>query len=139
MENVPHLRLAIRISKKFPICQFLIHGFWVSTSQYTSLCFIKLIIFPFDLPTGQYDTCTFYTDEGRQAFGVCCVDPPKEGEKPIVVAPIVQDDDNVILANKDSSISQWPPAFITHPPDHTAPTHPSVSGEITNIIHAKLT
>lgn len=68
---------------------------------------------------GQYDTCTFYTDDGRQAFGVCCVDPPKIGEKPIIIAPIVQDDDNVILANKDSSISQWPPAFITHPPDHT--------------------
>lgn len=80
---------------------------------------------------GQYDTCTFYTEDGRQAFGVCCVDPPKISEKP-VVAPVVQDDENVILVNKDSSVSQWPPAFITHPPDHTAPTHPP-SGKLLSI------
>ncbi|XP_055302911.1 trypsin-4 [Sitodiplosis mosellana] len=79
---------------------------------------------------GQYDTCTYYTADGRQAFGVCCVDPPKINEKP-VVAPViapVQEDENVILANKDSAISQWPPAFITHPPNHTPPTHPTISG-----------
>lgn len=81
---------------------------------------------------GQYDTCTFYTKEGRQAFGVCCVDPPKVSDKPLVVAP-VQEDENVILANKDTSISHWPPAYITHPPDHTAPTHPSVAGRIKSL------
>lgn len=65
---------------------------------------------------GQYDTCTFYTEDGRQAFGVCCIDPPKLSEKP-VVAPVVQDDENIILANKDTSISQWPPGNKFHKVD----------------------
>lgn len=80
---------------------------------------------------GQYDTCTFYTPDGRQAFGVCCIDPPKQTEsnnKPIV-AP-VEEDENVIVGNKDTSISHWPPQFITHPPNHAAPTHPPISGKI---------
>lgn len=42
---------------------------------------------------GQYDTCTYLTEDGRQAFGVCCVDPPKGVTSP-VVAPV---DDNIIV------------------------------------------
>lgn len=77
---------------------------------------------------GQYDTCTFYTPDGRQAFGVCCIDPPQNTEsKPD--AP-VEDDENVVVANKDTSINQWPPPFITHPPNHAAPTHPPISGNM---------
>lgn len=77
---------------------------------------------------GQYDTCTFYTPDGRQAFGVCCIDPPKNIDSKPVIAP-VEDDENVVVANKDTSINQWPPPFITHPPNHAAPTHPPVSGK----------
>lgn len=78
---------------------------------------------------GQYDTCTFILSDGRQGFGVCCVDPPKISEKPVVVEPVhPEDDQNIILANKESSISHWPPAFITHPPmvwPPPVPTHPT--------------
>lgn len=77
---------------------------------------------------GQYDTCTFYTDDGRQAFGVCCVDPPKTNgiasivpeNRPIASIMPVQEDN--VIVNKDT-VSNWPPPFITHPPNHAAPTH----------------
>lgn len=73
---------------------------------------------------GQYDTCTYFADDGRQAFGVCCTDPPKDlAEQPAVA----YDDENVVLANKDT-VSNWPPPYITHPPNHAAPTHPPVQG-----------
>lgn len=74
---------------------------------------------------GQYDTCTYFTGDGRQAFGVCCTDPPKElnENKPVAIAPV---DDSVVVANKE--VSSWPPAYITHPPNHAAPTHPPVQG-----------
>lgn len=79
---------------------------------------------------GQYDTCTYFTDEGLQAFGVCCIDPPKDAsENKPVVAPV---DDNIIAGNKDT-VSNWPPPFITHPPNHTPPTHPAVSGMLQSI------
>lgn len=63
---------------------------------------------------GQYDTCTFLTKEGRQAFGVCCEDS--------VTKP--SDSVNIVAAY----VNNWPPPLPTHPPDHAAPTHPSVSG-----------
>lgn len=74
---------------------------------------------------GQYDTCTYYTNDGRQAFGVCCVDPPKTSENKPAVAPV---DDVTIIANKDQTFNSWPPPFITHPPNHTPATHAPVSG-----------
>lgn len=76
---------------------------------------------------GQYDTCTYLTDDGRQAFGVCCVDPPKGITSQPVVAPV---DDSIVLTNKDTVVNNWPPPFITHPPNHTPPTHPAISGKI---------
>lgn len=64
---------------------------------------------------GQYDTCTFRTNEGRQAFGVCCEDVLKPSDSVNVVAAYV-------------NANNWPPPIPTHPPNHAAPTHPSVSG-----------
>lgn len=78
---------------------------------------------------GQYDTCTYLTDDGRQAFGVCCVDPPNLDENKPAVAPV---DDNIVVVNKDTVVSNWPPAYITHPPNHTPPTHPPISGNFSN-------
>lgn len=82
---------------------------------------------------GQYDTCTYLTDDGLQAFGVCCVDPPKLNENQPnynqpAVAPV---DDNIVVINKDT-VSNWPPPYITHPPNHTPPTHPAVSGNLSS-------
>lgn len=77
---------------------------------------------------GQYDTCTFYTDDGRQAFGVCCDDPPKKNDFSPIIAGV---DDNVVVSS--NVYSNWPPPFITHPPNHAAPTHPTVSGEFSNL------
>ncbi|XP_031616963.1 proclotting enzyme-like [Contarinia nasturtii] len=78
---------------------------------------------------GQYDTCTYYTGDGRQAFGVCCIDQPQTSgiasivpeNGPIASITPVKEDDNIIVGNKDST--NWPPPFITHPPNHAAPTH----------------
>lgn len=66
---------------------------------------------------GQYDTCTFFTKEGRQAFGVCCEDSSKPS-----------DNVNVVAENKETYVNNWPPPLPTHPPNHAAPTHPSISG-----------
>lgn len=76
---------------------------------------------------GQYDTCTYFTDDGRQAFGVCCIDPPTKIEtKP----PVVQHDDSFVVSNKDTVVSNWPPPIPTHPPNHAAPTHPPAHGTL---------
>lgn len=76
---------------------------------------------------GNYDTCSFYNEDGRQAFGVCCSNP--------ITTPSVSDnsnnvdgsDSNTIIdsSNKDNNYPNWPPPIPTHPPNHTAATHPS--------------
>lgn len=62
---------------------------------------------------GQYDTCTYFTKEGRQAFGVCCTDSVKPSDSVNIYAAYV---------------NNWPPPLPTHPPNHAAPTHPPISG-----------
>lgn len=74
---------------------------------------------------GNYDTCTFFTDDGRQAFGVCCNNPHSLIDHS---TPVPQLDNNLIISNKETFISNWPPPIPTHPPNHAAPTHPPVSG-----------
>lgn len=79
--------------------------------QFLSTTFIKTLWFFLVL----LDSCTFFTDDGRQAFGVCCDNPPiKDNKNP----PAIMNDD--FSPNKDKV---WPPPYITHAPDHTAPTH----------------
>lgn len=68
---------------------------------------------------GHYDACTYYDTEGRQAFGVCCSNP---------VNLAADDSVSVNTVNNRYEISNWPPPVPTHPPNHSAPTHPSVSG-----------
>lgn len=75
---------------------------------------------------GQYDTCTFYLDDGRQAIGVCCDDPPRKADSSPATAAIA---DNVVGASH--VYSNWPPPFITHPPNHAAPTHPTSASKFT--------
>lgn len=69
---------------------------------------------------GNYDTCSFFNQEGRQAFGVCCTNPIQS------TPPSIMDD----YPSKDNNYPNWPPPLPTHPPDHAAPTHPPVSGSL---------
>lgn len=79
---------------------------------------------------GNYDTCTYASDDGRQAFGVCCTNPitpstPPENENKIELpnrVPVLQNSNNY---------PNWPPPIPTHPPDHTAATHPTAF--VTNV------
>lgn len=68
---------------------------------------------------GNQDTCSYYASNGREAQGVCCTNPinasPPIDEQNKIDAPIVT---NI------QSFGQWPPPIPTHPPDHTAATHP---------------
>lgn len=73
---------------------------------------------------GNYDTCSYYTDDGREAHGACCTNPITP------TAPTLSDgtehnkiDLPIQNTNIIQSISQWPPPIPTHPPDHTAATH----------------
>lgn len=67
------------------------------------------------LASGQYDTCRYFTQDGHQAFGVCC----ERASKPA---------DTINIAMSSAATVQWPPPLPTHPPHHTAPTHPVQSG-----------
>lgn len=94
---------------------------------------------------GNYDSCSYFNEQGRQAFGVCCTNP-------VTSSPPLDDDNDDIEQNTDNpgqfnsptlahkvpypqpifgnyqtSTQKWPPDFITHPSDHTAPTHPPAS------------
>ena len=72
---------------------------------------------------GNYDTCTYYLDDGRQAFGVCCTNPVVQS----VVNEIVMtkpEEDKKIESSFGSNFINWPPQIPTHPPDHTPATHP---------------
>lgn len=72
---------------------------------------------------GNQDSCNFYTEDGREAQGVCCTNPITAASPPIsddteqnkIDLPPVQNIPN---------FGSWPPPIPTHPPDHTAATHP---------------
>lgn len=70
---------------------------------------------------GNYDTCTFLTTDGRQAFGVCCDDP----SKPINPMELEEDDNDILTVSQGPYANNWPPPLPTHPPNHAAPTHPT--------------
>ncbi|XP_049535567.1 transmembrane protease serine 9 [Anopheles darlingi] len=98
---------------------------------------------------GNYDTCSYFNDDGRQAFGVCCTNPltplPIDGsngigigggggmlvpggEAPVAGGPAAKP------PNKNNNYPSWPPPVPTHPPDHTAATHPpSFGGPATTV------
>lgn len=71
---------------------------------------------------GNQDTCNYFTDDGREAHGVCCTNPIQstpietDGSEQNKVEPPVQ--------NNFQGFGGWPPPIPTHPPDHAAPTHP---------------
>ncbi|XP_062707054.1 transmembrane protease serine 9 [Aedes albopictus] len=84
---------------------------------------------------GNYDTCSYFNDEGRQAFGVCCTNPitplpSTETSTESSAAPPVVGSGNEVTGEspkqppKNNNYPSWPPPVPTHPPDHTAATHP---------------
>lgn len=84
---------------------------------------------------GNYDTCSYFNDEARQAFGVCCTNPitpmpPTETTTEATAAPSIVESGNGIIVDtqkkppKNNNYPSWPPPVPTHPPDHTAATHP---------------
>ncbi|XP_058447265.1 putative serine protease 29 [Malaya genurostris] len=86
---------------------------------------------------GNYDTCSYFNDEGRQAFGVCCTNPitslpstETSTESSISTSPAVVGSGNEVDEGlkqkppKNNNYPSWPPPIPTHPPDHTAATHP---------------
>ncbi|CAH1153687.1 unnamed protein product [Phaedon cochleariae] len=96
---------------------------------------------------GMYDTCSYYTTQGRQMFGVCCTNPnptkPSDSSNPATTQePLIEPADPVIEANSSPTnesfknpyypfINNWPPALPTHSPDNTIPplpTHPPSPG-----------
>lgn len=68
---------------------------------------------------GNRDTCNYYTNDGREAHGVCCTNP-------ITPATPVESEGNEQnkIDFQVQSVQNWPPPIPTHPPDHAAPTHP---------------
>lgn len=84
---------------------------------------------------GNYDTCSYFNDQGRQAFGVCCTNPitplpSTETSTESPAAPPVAGSGNEVTGEnqkkppKNNNYPSWPPPVPTHPPDHTAATHP---------------
>lgn len=72
---------------------------------------------------GNYDTCSYHTDDGREAHGVCCTNP---------ITPSVPPQSDGTEQNKvdlPAGISNWPPPLPTHPPNHTPATHPTYFGQ----------
>lgn len=64
---------------------------------------------------GNYDTCSYWNNEGRQAFGVCC--------SPLATTTTDSPSDiDDWIQNKENNYPNWPPPVPTHPPDHAAPT-----------------
>lgn len=74
---------------------------------------------------GNQDTCTYYTDDGRQAYGVCCTNsleplqPPEVADEQKVDKPTVQSPFPQSGQFGSFSVASWPPQIPTHPPDHT--------------------
>uniref|UniRef100_A0A182KD49 Uncharacterized protein n=1 Tax=Anopheles christyi TaxID=43041 RepID=A0A182KD49_9DIPT len=90
---------------------------------------------------GNYDTCSYFNEQGRQAFGVCCTNPITP--LPIDSNPVIEAVPGVMLPpaatgsglgepnkppNKNNNYPSWPPPIPTHPPDHTPATHPPAFG-----------
>ncbi|KAJ8918694.1 hypothetical protein NQ315_015014 [Exocentrus adspersus] len=86
---------------------------------------------------GMYDTCSYFTTQGRQMFGVCC----PSAAKPTIPADSDKTDEAVVEPaggqevqnefSKKPYYPNWPPPIPTHPPDHTIPplpTHPPSPG-----------
>lgn len=74
---------------------------------------------------GNHDTCNYYTDDGREAHGVCCTNPIT----PAIPVEVEGSEHNKIdlptqTIQNIQTIQNWPPQAPTHPPDHSAPTHP---------------
>lgn len=74
---------------------------------------------------GNSDTCSYYADDGRQAFGVCCTNPVQEA--PTAPPSVDYTDEQKFEAPHREPPFQsvgffggmaWPPPIPTHPPDH---------------------
>ncbi|XP_070504277.1 proclotting enzyme-like [Chironomus tepperi] len=76
---------------------------------------------------GNYDTCTYYLDDGRQAYGVCCTNPLQSVSTEIVTTK--PNEGQKIDISTGSVFGSWPPPIPTHPPDHTPATHPPNFGK----------
>lgn len=92
---------------------------------------------------GNYDTCSFFNDDGRQTFGVCCSNPISapvaaeangdRGEAGVDIQTSTTTSTTTTTpvketGQKDNNYPNWPPPVPTHPPDHAAPTHPTSAG-----------
>lgn len=99
---------------------------------------------------GHYDTCSYINADNIEVFGVCCtqpVDTPPQQESDLrrvgLIQPMLPLQAPVAMPGLSSGIvsalsrwshggdanirqipAQWPPPIPTHPPDHTAATHP---------------
>ncbi|KAF7271672.1 hypothetical protein GWI33_015469 [Rhynchophorus ferrugineus] len=82
---------------------------------------------------GTYDTCSYFTSQGQQNFGVCCSNVPStvdNGQTPLVEDSDTESNSTLSQPNnlvESAKIPNWPPPLPTHPPDHTIPplpTHP---------------
>lgn len=95
---------------------------------------------------GMYDTCSYFTETGRQMFGVCCTNVQQtttEEPEPSTTTSSVSTTASTAVteattSNENKLIqpihifqpvvpANWPPPIPTHPPDHTIPplpTHP---------------
>lgn len=71
---------------------------------------------------GNYDTCSYFTDDGRQAFGVCCTNAIEDDSS--ATKPDEQKYETPKPPSQNGIFGAWPPPIPTHPPDHTAATHP---------------
>ncbi|KAJ8953244.1 hypothetical protein NQ318_015824, partial [Aromia moschata] len=74
---------------------------------------------------GMYDTCSYYTQQGRQMFGVCCSKPTEAPDPTASEAPTIESEEKT---DSNSTLSQeagkqtyypqvpsWPPPLPTHP------------------------
>ncbi|KAK5639144.1 hypothetical protein RI129_011636 [Pyrocoelia pectoralis] len=83
---------------------------------------------------GMYDTCRFYTAQGRQLFGVCCTSTPEQSTTTVSPSTTPQSE-NLNEQNPDSvkkpnypQFANWPPThppLPTHSPDNTIPPLPT--------------
>ncbi|KFB44697.1 AGAP008183-PA-like protein [Anopheles sinensis] len=62
---------------------------------------------------GNYDTCSYFNEQGRQARSASTSHLRRGAPKP---------------PNKNNNYPSWPPPIPTHPPDHTPATHPPAFG-----------
>ncbi|KAL3289479.1 hypothetical protein HHI36_022902 [Cryptolaemus montrouzieri] len=90
---------------------------------------------------GMYDTCSYYTQQGRQMFGVCCTNPIPPGEETSSFPPLPITEptpsippESIKYPLQQVEISYWPPThppLPTHSPNNTIPplpTHPPSPG-----------